>query len=453
MTKFTVYIPSHNYGRYLEQAVESVLRQSVGDWELLLFDDGSTDNTAEVMQLYRGDPRVRLFSTPGIGLAAVANRALQEARGDYIIRLDADDIFDENILLVLGHHLDQHPEIALVFPDYYLFDEHGEIFAQERKEKVYWNQRLLGLPPNGACTMVRVAALKAIGGYREGIGAQDGFDIWTRLGRKYRAANVNIPLFYYRRHDRNLTGDTERILAARRQIKAQAMEAEWAGHRPITAVIPCRRNYDFVPDVWNEQIAGRSLLARAIECCAASSLFDHIVVTSDNPATREAMAAHSDPRLRFVERTPEETLRSQSLVPTLQRIAAELDLGEESLMLLSYVQAPLTHTATLEEALATLVLNEADSTMAVFEVGGALFRRSAQGLEPVNRRGLLSSEYDVVYCEANIALTLRVRNLRSNRLLGARTAHFEIAHDEVLFIDAKRKLEIARILLRETEAS
>jgi len=297
--------------------------------------------------------------------------------------------------------------------------------------------------------MVRVTALKEIGGYREGIGAQDGFDIWTRLGRKYRTANVNIPLFYYRRHDRNLTGDTARILAARRQIKAQAMAEEWNKHRPITAVIPCRRNYDYVTDVWSERIADKSLLTRAIECCAASPLFDHIVVTSDNPAARETMAAFPDSRLRFVERPSEETIRSQSLVPTLQRIATELELGEESLLLLSYVQAPFTRTATLEEALATLVLNEADSTMAVFEVSGSLFRRSVQGLEPINRRGLLSSEYDVIYCEANIAITLRARNLRSGQFLGTRITHFEIAHDEVLFIDGEQKLEIARILARQ----
>src|SRR5262245_6069839 len=126
--KVTVYVVSHNYGRFLPEAIESVLRQHYEDWELLLIDDNSTDNTAEVMRLYESDPRVRIFRTTGIGLPAVANLALREARGDYLIRLDGDDVFDENILFVMTSYLDRHPELALVFPDYYLMDEGGEIF-------------------------------------------------------------------------------------------------------------------------------------------------------------------------------------------------------------------------------------------------------------------------------------------------------------------------------------
>ena len=87
--KITVYVPSHNYGTYLEGAVESVLRQTVDNWELLIIDDGSTDDTAEVMALYAGDERIRCFTTGGVGLPAVCNLALREGRGEYLIRLDA----------------------------------------------------------------------------------------------------------------------------------------------------------------------------------------------------------------------------------------------------------------------------------------------------------------------------------------------------------------------------
>ena len=81
--RITVYIPSHNYGRFLGEAIESVLRQSVGDWELFLIDDGSTDNTSAVMKLYEGHPKIRLFFTGGIGLTAVCNLALAHAGGDW----------------------------------------------------------------------------------------------------------------------------------------------------------------------------------------------------------------------------------------------------------------------------------------------------------------------------------------------------------------------------------
>ena len=79
--KITVYIASHNYGNFLADAIESVLRQTVDNWELLLIDDNSTDNTQEVINLYQGDTRVRQFKTEGIGLPAVCNIALRESSG------------------------------------------------------------------------------------------------------------------------------------------------------------------------------------------------------------------------------------------------------------------------------------------------------------------------------------------------------------------------------------
>ena len=161
--KVTVYTVSHNYGKYLAEAVESVLRQSVGNWELLLIDNNSTDNTWEVMELYAGDPRIRTFrlesGSGSNGISTIANFALKQARGEYIIRLDADDVFDENILLVLANHLDTHPDEALVFPDYYLIDTFGNIFAQERRQSLYRRNYLFDLPPNGACTMIRASVM------------------------------------------------------------------------------------------------------------------------------------------------------------------------------------------------------------------------------------------------------------------------------------------------------
>src|ERR1700730_11250443 len=151
--RISVYIPSHNYGRFLGEAIESVLRQSVNDWELIVIDDGSTDETSSVMDLYRGHPRISLHRKEGIGLTAVCNFALKQAKGRYVIRLDGDDVFDENILLVLGNILDRDPSLALVFPDYYLFDQFGEIFAQERRNRLYSGSHNFDMPPNGACTM------------------------------------------------------------------------------------------------------------------------------------------------------------------------------------------------------------------------------------------------------------------------------------------------------------
>ena len=125
----SVYIPSYNYGKFLSQAIESVLKQTFDSWELILIDEGSSDNSLEVMNLYKGDPKVRLYETDHIGLPGVANFAINNSNGKYIIRLDADDVFDDNALLVMSNYLEKNADTALVFPDFW-----GKITQELHKE-------------------------------------------------------------------------------------------------------------------------------------------------------------------------------------------------------------------------------------------------------------------------------------------------------------------------------
>ncbi len=444
--RITVYVPSRNYGRFLGDAVESVLRQSVDDWELMIIDDGSSDETAEVMNLYRGHPRVSLHRTEGIGLAAVSNFALARARGRYVIRLDGDDVFDENILLVLGNVLDRDGKLALVFPDYFLVDPFGQIFAQERRQRLYSANHSFDLPPNGACTLVRASILKEVGGYREDVRAQDGLDLWTKVSSRYKCANVNLPLFYYRRHGSNLTTDSQRIINARRQIKKDAVSERLAALRPVIAVVPCRRNFDFVPDLWKQELGDKSLLERDIDVCVSSELFDHIVVTCDNPEAAAVVEGYDDPRVRFWLRDPQSTIRSASIVSTLEAVAQELDATLNGMTVLRYMQTPFVTVATLEEAVTTLAMNDADSTNGVEEITSQVLRRTPYGVEVVNRRGELRSDFDVIYRDVQTCVATRNRNLPSGSLMGRSTVSFIVSAAECFFIDSEHKLRIARLM-------
>lgn len=444
--KISVYVVSHNYGRFLGDAIESVLRQHYENWELLLIDDGSSDHTPEVMQLYVNDPRVRVFKTPGIGLPAAANLALRESRGEYLIRLDGDDIFDENILFVLLSYLERDPEFALVFPDYYLIDEGGEIFAHERRQKISESSHLMDMPPNGACTLIRKSVLESIGGYREDLGAQDGFDLWTKIRNTHRAMNVNLPLFYYRRHGHNLTNSSYRILAARRQIKKDAIATELGMFRPLLAVIPCRRNYDFRPDLWSVELNGKSLLKRKLEMCLSSPLFDRVVVASDTEAVLPTIDEFNDSRVEFFKREASDTLRSRSIVNTLSRVAQRFDPEFTGLTVLCYIPSPFVMLGSLEEAVCTLVYNDADSSVGVEEIKEPVFCRTPFGLKAVNSAGSFRTDHDAVYREANLALATKNKNFRSGSLVGPSPINFIVAPEESFFIDSEKQLQIAHIL-------
>ena len=442
----SVYVVSHNYGRFLEQAIESVLRQKYPYWELILINDGSTDNTAQIMNLYLGDPRVRIIDTPGLGLPSVANIAIREAQGKYIIRLDGDDIFDENILVVLSNYLDLDKEAALVFPDYYLIDEGGEIIAHERRQKVTEQSHLTDMPPNGACTLIRRSVFKTVGYYREDLGAQDGFDLWAKIRKEHKVLNVNLPLFFYRRHSQNLTNKSNRILAARRQIKKDAIAPQLQNYRPIMAVIPCRKNYDFCEHLWSAKLNGRNLLHRKIAMCLKSDLFDKVIVASDTEEVCETMNEFKDSRLEFFKRESIETIRSRSIVGTLSNVAKKYDPHANGLTVLCYLPSAFVRIESLEEAVHTLVFNDADSSIGVEEIKEPIFRRTPFGLKAINSLETFRTDHDYVYREANIAIATKNKNFESGSITGPSPINFVVTPEESFFIDSEKALKIAHIV-------
>jgi len=441
--KISVYIVSYNYGKFLGEAIESVLRQTYSNWELLIINNGSKDNTEEVMNFYKSDKRIRLLNTRDLGLAKASNIALDNARGDYFIRLDADDVFDENILLVLSSYLDKDPKLALVFPDYFLMDERGYIYAQERRQPIYFKNHMVDIPPNGACTMVRRKILKEVGGYREDLGAQDGFDLWAKVHKEFKCANVNIPLFYYRQHGKNLTGNISHILSAKREIKKDFSLLSIDKYRPITAIIPCRRSYDFCEDLWSRKVGGRTLLDIAVDKCVKSKLFDRIIVASDNPKAKDTLRKYHDARLAYYKRTSESTIRSRTIIHTLADMVQGIDPDFLGTTVMVVIQAPFLTMGTIEEALYTTILNEADSSILVNEIDAPLFERAPHGLTQINYKGFLVSDFDTVYLDTRTCLVTRNSNLKRGSLTGSKIASIMVPKDEAFYIADKRGLDFA----------
>jgi CMP-N-acetylneuraminic acid synthetase len=331
----------------------------------------------------------------------------------------------------------------------FLVDAFGQVFAHERRKRLYESNHMVDLPPNGACALVRTAVLRDLGGYREDLGAQDGLDLWTKLASRHKCANVNLPLFYYRRHGTNLTTDVSRIVSARRQIKKDAVKEQLAALRPIVAVIPCRRNFDFVPDLWKQALGDQSLLERDIAVSLSSPLFDHVVVACDNEEAAMPVKQRQDPRLSFVLRDPRSTIRSSSIVPTLERIARDLDPALNGVTVLRYIQTPFVTSDTLEEAVCTLAISDADSASAVEEIRSRVFRRSPHGLEPLSSRGELSSDFDSLYRDSQTCIATRNRNLATGSLNGRSISSFVVSAAESFFIDSEHTIQLARHMVTQ----
>lgn len=120
----SVIIPTHNYGRYIRDAINSVQSQTVSDLEIIVVDDGSTDNTPAVLQAIR-DRRLRVVRIPNAGVSAARNAGIALAAGHYIAFLDADDIWLPDKLALQLALMTNEPSLGLVFSDFTRFDDSG----------------------------------------------------------------------------------------------------------------------------------------------------------------------------------------------------------------------------------------------------------------------------------------------------------------------------------------
>ena len=127
LPKITVYITNYNYGRFLKRAVESVLIQTEQNFEIIIIDDGSTDDSISLIQSYMDHPKIKIVLQKNKGLTITNNLALKLSRGKYIMRLDADDYLVKEALEKLSTVLDEKFESGMVFGDYYLVDENENI--------------------------------------------------------------------------------------------------------------------------------------------------------------------------------------------------------------------------------------------------------------------------------------------------------------------------------------
>ena len=202
-------LPVHNGKPYLEPCLDSVLRQSISHWELVLVDDASEDGSTEQIQAYaQADSRIRLVSSPHrIGVTAALNLGLQHCRGEFIARLDADDICVPHRLERQRDYLRTHPTTVAVGCWVMRMDADGDTIAVGRwpREHAEIDRRLLGgeggLPHPGA--MIRAASLQQIGGYREEFVYAQDKDLWLRLGEVGQLANLSEVLLHYREHVRS----------------------------------------------------------------------------------------------------------------------------------------------------------------------------------------------------------------------------------------------------------
>lgn len=449
MNKITVYIPCHNHEKFINDAIESVLRQTYKNWELFIIDDASTDKSFKKIQIYKSHPKIKIFKTKGIGLPKVCNLAIKKSTGNYVIRLDGDDIFNENILEIMFNTFQKQKSLAMIFPDYVRIDQWSNILSYERRSKVDKEIFIKDLPPNGACMMIKKSVLSQLGGYREDLGAQDGLDIWSKIKDKFPVLNINLPLFYYRQHEKNLTSNIKLIDKARKKIISDASRKKIKKIKPVFCVLPCRKFFNFKKNLWNEKLGTKTLLENQIEILLKSKLIDKIIVACDDWGAEKIVRKFNKKKVSFFKRDYKDTFVSKGLYPTLVKINKKFNKKLKGITLVKHFQTPFVKLSTIEESINTLAYTNSDSIITVQLLKDPIYRRQRYGLEPINTQSELQSEYNQIFLEKNICSVFQNKNLVKGSIFGIQVSSIKISPEESFFIDNSDNYQYAKKLLKK----
>lgn len=205
----SVIMPVRNGARWLDEAIDSVTRQTLRELELLVIDSASTDGTPQILDDWsRRDSRIRVLRQSDFGLATALNCGLAEACGRYVARLDADDCAVPSRLERQVLVLQQSQHIGLLGSWADRIDEDGRPRGQLKPEpqpKKLAELIRYGNPMIHSSVMLRPEIVRDLGGYRAAFEAAEDYDLWLRMSEVTSLANVAEPLVRYRRHSKNVS--------------------------------------------------------------------------------------------------------------------------------------------------------------------------------------------------------------------------------------------------------
>ena len=449
MPKVSVIIPVYNYGRYLRQAIQSVFSQQFTDYEMIVVNDGSTDNTAEVLREFENHPKIKLTThKENRGLVLSCHEAIEASTGEYIIRLDADDYFDENALLVLSNVLDNNPEVGLVYPDYFLISEEGKVLDYVRLPKVDEEVKLLDLPANGAGTMFRRRCYEAVGGYDLSLLWQDNYDLWLKFLLQFKVYNVNLPLFYYRRHGANLSLNMEKKLQARRHIKQSFFTKQLKGTKPKALGIIPARAHDYCDYLAIRKLGDKPLIAYTIDEALKTELLDKVVFTTEDKGIAKVAQNYG---VEVIIRPPELTKGyvERTALYILDKLK-ETDYHPEIIAIL-HVNSPFKKAEHIAEAINTLLIYDTDSVISVCEDRKFHYQHDTHGLRPLFQKRLLRLEKEDLY-EENGAIYVSKRDaVTEQNFLGKRIGHILMNQEESVRINGEYAFWLAEQLVKRNK--
>lgn len=256
MKEISVVIPTYNYGRFIREAIDSVLAQTYAPLEILVVDDGSTDDTEQIVRAY-GD-RVRYIRQQNAGVGAARNTGIASARGEYVAFLDSDDVWLPEKLAKEIARFETDPELGLVYGGAERFDESGTLSVALDGIEGWIAPELLRLErsviSSGSGTLLPKRVAEEVGGFDANLQPSEDWDFCYRVALRHRVGFVPEVLVRYRQHggglhlnvarmERGMMLALEKAFASRDpRVQSQRRSTYGRMHRVLAGCYFQRRN-------------------------------------------------------------------------------------------------------------------------------------------------------------------------------------------------------------------
>ena len=199
---YSVIIPLYNKEAFVEKNIMSVLSQTFYDYELIVINDGSTDNSLSVAQtMLKGQNNARIINQANSGVSAARNKGINEAKGDYICFLDADDWWEPTFLEEMDSLIREYPDAGLYCTNYY-YVHNGKSTVKLDIPTGYFNYckeyaKTLCMIATSSSSCCSKNILTEMSGFKPHLKLGEDFDLWIRIALKYGSAILNKPLMYF----------------------------------------------------------------------------------------------------------------------------------------------------------------------------------------------------------------------------------------------------------------
>jgi len=223
----SIVMPTYNRAHMVGEAIDAVLAQIYTNWELILVNDGSKDNTREVIDGYAArDPRIRCIHKENEGIPDTVNRGWREATGEYVTWTSDDNLYHPSSIEAMAAYLDTHADVVLVYTDCRYIDEHGKVTREHQggdPDVLEDNCPIMG------CLLFRRAVLEAVGPFRKRWRRVHDYDFYRRVYKRFPVARLPVILYDYRMHGASMTGNHYAMTTEQAQLLDECFRAEGNG--------------------------------------------------------------------------------------------------------------------------------------------------------------------------------------------------------------------------------